>query len=95
MSLEEPIAQATGDATCAPLRRQPETLPLLPVCCICGLIRDETAASPDHRQWVTAQAYRSTHGVNPDEFHLTHTYCSECLTQVLDRVRAYWEEIGA
>jgi hypothetical protein len=59
---------------------------LLPVCCICGLLRDETGASLDRERWVTQRAYRQTHGVNPADCLLTHTYCPQCFTQVMDRI---------
>ena len=60
---------------------------LLPVCCLCGLIRDETRASHDHECWVTQRTYRKTYGVNPIHCRLTHTYCPVCFTRVMRQVR--------
>jgi hypothetical protein len=67
---------------------------LLPVCCICGLVRDETGSTPGLDRWVTPRTYRETHGVNPTELALTHTYCLKCFTKVQDTVRQYFREIG-
>ena len=61
---------------------------LLPVCCLCRLIRDEVGPSLDRARWVTQRTYRKTHGVNPDDCLQTHTYCPGCFTQVMDTIRA-------
>lgn len=55
---------------------------LLAVCCLCGLVRDETGHSLDHERWVTRRAYRRTYGAMPADCVLTHTYCPNCFTQV-------------
>jgi hypothetical protein len=72
-----------------------ETLPasrkervLLPVCCVCRLIRDETISFLHREHWVTERTYRKTHGVNPADFPLTHTYCPGCFMQVMKSMRA-------
>ncbi|MBK5281407.1 MAG: hypothetical protein JJE16_04900 [Nitrospiraceae bacterium] len=94
MTLETLIAQATREAPSAPMR-EPFVAPmLLPVCCACGLIRDDTRFSPSHDRWVTQRKYRETHGVNPAELAPTHTYCPECFTKVQDTVREYFRQIG-
>ena len=62
--------------------------PLLPVCCLCRLIRDEIGASPDSARWVTQRTYRKTRGVNPADCLQTHTYCPGCFTQVMETIRA-------
>ncbi len=61
---------------------------LLPVCCVCGLIRDEIGASLDRARWVSQRMYRKTHGVNPTKLPLTHTYCPGCFMQVMKTMRA-------
>lgn len=64
----------------------------LPVCCVCGLIRDENGPSdesvPSIDNWVTKQTYRKTHGVDPAVCRLTHTYCPSCYTQFMNRIVA-------
>ena len=60
---------------------------LLPVCCVCGLVRDELGRPPEPVRGMTPQAYRDTSQMNPADRLLTHTYCPECLTKALERVR--------
>ena len=59
---------------------------MLPVCCICELLRDQTGASLDCERWVTQRTYRQTYGVNPADCLLTHSYFPDCFTQVMDRI---------
>ena len=85
--------QATCEGEPSPIGKGMGLEPLLPLCCICGLIRvQEPGLPPDHMLWVTQQRYRTTHGVNPMDCPLTHTYCPDCFTKVHDRVRSYSEE---
>ena len=42
MSLETLFTQTTREAPSAPMRETFVAPTLLPVCCVCGLIRDET-----------------------------------------------------
>jgi hypothetical protein len=62
--------------------------PLLPVCCLCRLIRDEIDPSLDRARWVTPRTYRKTHGVNLADCLQTHTYCPGCFTQVMETIKA-------
>lgn len=62
--------------------------PLLPVCSICGFIRDETGPVLDHERWVTQRTYQRVHGVNLDDCLLTHTYCAECFSRLMARIKA-------
>ena len=84
MAVETLVAQITPEA---PFASRRETT-VLPVCCLCRLIRDETGVSRESARWVTQRTYRQTHGVNPADCLLTHTYCPKCFTQVMDRIRA-------
>jgi hypothetical protein len=94
MSLENLFAQTTREAPFAPMRETFIAPTLLPICCICGLIRDETESPLGLVRWVTKRTYRETHGANPADFSLTHTYCPECFTRVMDTVRQYFRIIG-
>ena len=76
--------QITHEAASA-LRKETSMLPL---CCLCGLIRDEIGASLDGARWVTQETYRTTHSVNPADCLHTHTYCPGCLTQVMETMGA-------
>ena len=79
---ETMFAQIIHEAPSAS-RKKPS---LLAVCCMCALVRDETGYSIDHERWVTRRTYRKTHGAMPDDCVLTHTYCPNCFTQVMDRM---------
>ena len=77
------FAQITHEAPSASMTERP----LVPICCQCRLVRDETGASLDGTRWVTQRTYRKTHGVNPADCVQTHTYCPVCFTQVMEIMR--------
>lgn len=60
--------------------------PLVPVCCMCQLLRDEAENTVDHERWVTKRTYRKAHGATPNDALLTHTYCPGCFAQLMDRI---------
>jgi hypothetical protein len=60
--------------------------PLVPVCCICQLLRDEAEITVDHERWVTKRTYRKAHGATPNDARLTHTYCPNCFSQLMGRI---------
>ena len=62
---------------------------MLHICCVCGLVLDETGPSLDQERWVTQRTFRNAQGVHPDNCLLTHTYCPACFTQVMDRIREW------
>ena len=94
MSLEKLFVQTTPEALSAPMRETFIAPTLLPVCCLCGLIRDDTRFPPGLDCWLTQRTYRETHGIDPTEIALTHTYCPECFRKVRDTVQQYFREIG-
>jgi hypothetical protein len=83
MAPEAVFAQITHEVSSA-LRTKTTTLH---VCCVCRFALDETGPSLDHERWVTQRTLQMTHGVNPADCLLTHTYCPVCFTQVMDRIR--------
>ena len=94
MALGTLFAQTTRVAPSAPMRETFVAPTMLPVCCVCELIRDETGFPPDRKRWVTSRTYRITHGVNPTEIAHTHTYCPECFRKAQEKVTQYFCEIG-
>jgi hypothetical protein len=60
---------------------------LLPVFCMCELLRDDTGPSLDDERWITQRTYQKIHGGAPAEGGLIHTYCPKCFTQVMDRIK--------
>jgi hypothetical protein len=89
MALGTLVAQTTREAPSSPMRKAVIAPKMLLVCCVCGLIRDETGYFLNRERWVTSRTYRTTHGVNLDDFPLTHTYCPACFTRIMGRVRQY------
>ena len=53
--------------------------PLIPICCVCGLVRDDHGASTDNRSWSDLGSYLERHGLRGVEYKLTHTYCPICI----------------
>lgn len=94
MSLLELVAQSTHEVPCAPMREMFAALTLLPVCCVCGLIRDDTGLTPGPKRWITQRIYRKTYGMSPADVPLTHTYCVTCFTKAQETVKQYVREIG-
>ena len=95
MALVEQFAPTTREALAAPIRATSLAPMLIPVCCVCKLIRDETGSSSDRTRWVTPRTYRKAHGVNPANSLLTHTYCPTCFTKAQETVVQYFRQIGA
>ncbi len=61
MDRETPFAQMIHDGRSAPKR---ERL-FVPICCLCGLVRDESGHSVHGEHWVTRRAFLKTHSVKP------------------------------
>jgi hypothetical protein len=68
---------------------------LVPVCCVCGLIRDEPGSLRGRMSWVTLGSYRKAHKLHSTELLFTHTYCPDCLVQAQERVREHFRSKGA
>ena len=92
MPIDKTMIRTTRDSPSAPRRETFIAPTLLPICCGCNLVRDDTRLSPGRKLWITPQAYRETHGVNPDELALTHTSCPECFMKAQDTSRQYVRE---
>jgi hypothetical protein len=90
MFLETLFAQITRKAPSVP-RRDTDIAPtLLPACCACGFVQDKAGATAGLERWVSQRTYRETHGVNPTELELTHTYCPTCFEKVQEIMRQSW-----
>jgi len=95
MSHKRLFTQTTREAPAASMSKSVIAPTLLPVCCCCRKIRDETGSSPDREHWVTQRMYRLSHGINPADCPCTHTYCLPCFTKFMDTLRQYRQEIGS
>ena len=95
MALVELFAQTTRETPSASMSKTFVTPTLLPVCCVCRLVRVKTLSSPDRERWVTPRTYRKTHGAIPTGSLLTHTYCPTCFTKAKETVVQYFRQVGA
>ena len=94
MSLTNLFPQLIRKPPSAPMREPFIAQTLLPACCACGLVQDETGAPPGLKRWVTQRTYRKTHGVNPAELELTHTYCPTCFEKVQETITQLFRKSG-
>lgn len=65
---------------------------LLPVCCVCGLIRDETDPLSHRTLWVTPGSYQKTHHILSIEIPFTHTYCPVCFRKAKTSMKQFFRE---
>ncbi|BFU96698.1 MAG: protein of unknown function [Nitrospira sp.] len=70
------------------MENQTKEKSLLPVCCICGLIRVESEGPSAPERWVTSRLYEETQQIDPRECLFTHTYCPTCYHKFMSKIRA-------
>ncbi len=90
MFLQTLFTQITRKAPSVPRRETCIPPMLIRACCACGLVQDEAGATPGLERWISQRAYRETHGVNPTELPLTHTYCPTCFEKLQETMRKFW-----
>ena len=90
MFLNTLFTQITRKAPSVPRRDTYIAPTLLPACCACGLVQAEAGVTPGLKRWISQRTYRETHGVNPTELALTHTYCPTCFEKVQETIRQFW-----
>ena len=92
MSHNETLLRTSCVSCSAPMRETFIVPTLLPICCVCGLIRDDTRFSPGRELWITQQTYHETYGVDPVELALAHTNCPTCYMKAHDNAQEnFWE----
>jgi hypothetical protein len=57
------------------------------VYCVCGLVPARKTFTADSDRWITGQPYEQRYGVTLMGSALTHTYCSGCYMDFMQRVR--------
>ena len=60
---------------------------LIATCCVCGLVRAKKALAHEPDRWITKRMYEITYGFKLGGSPFTHTYCSGCHTDLMQRVR--------
>ena len=53
---------------------------ILPVCCVCKKIRDDTGKEPGAGKWMAMETYMSEKA----NIDISHSYCPECLKTTLE-----------
>ena len=55
--------------------------PLIPICCVCGLVRDDHGLTGmgRHESWCNLGTYLDRYGLRDSPYKLTHTYCPQCV----------------
>ena len=60
---------------------------LVAMCCVCGLVRAPKTLTGAPDQWVTKRAYEQMYGNRIVGNPVTHSYCSGCHADFMQRVR--------
>lgn len=68
--------------------------PLIAMCCVCGLVRARKTFAGEPDRWVTKRAYAQLYGVRLLGTPFTHTYCSGCHTDFMQRVKSHRQTLS-
>ena len=55
---------------------------ILPVCCVCGLIRDDTGVEKGKGEWMKVDQFV----IQNTEAEVSHTYCPKCYTTAMEDI---------
>lgn len=56
---------------------------VLPVCCACGIIRDDSESEPGGGVWVKMDEYL----IERAHARISHTYCPQCLLKAKESIK--------
>lgn len=68
-----------------------QTVWLIPVCCVCRLVRDDQQTRDGHsdsvrEQWMSLRSFLRLHPSARQGHQLTHTYCRGCLDAFMEQL---------
>jgi hypothetical protein len=63
--------------------------PFVPICCVCGLVRDELGDTAGDESWSDLGSYLDRHGMRGADYKLTHTYCPICVHRYVSIGKGY------
>ena len=66
----------------------PLEVSLIAMCCVCGLVRARKTGAADPDRWISKRAYEHMYGVRLVGNPFTHTYCSGCHADFMQRMRS-------
>ena len=58
---------------------------IIPVCCVCGSIRDDLGLGPGEGHWLKVDQFI----IRRSDSHVSHSYCPTCGEKALDQVKNY------
>jgi len=61
---------------------------ILPVCCVCKKIRDDTGKEHGTGEWMSPEDYLTT----KSKIDITHTYCPECAKKIQEEYEDFMED---
>ena len=66
------------------------------ICCVCDQVRDNRQSSErptrdDFEQWTSLRSFLQLHGLGPDMYKLSDTYCPRCLDQLAKTGKGLWK----
>ena len=64
----------------------PISASLVAMCCVCGLVRARKTVDGEPDRWISKRAYERMYGVRLVGNPFTHTYCSGCHTDFMQRM---------
>ena len=53
---------------------------IVPICCFCERVRDDTGTEPGEGLWQEFKSYLAIYMPRPEEVMFSHTYCPACLS---------------
>jgi hypothetical protein len=54
---------------------------ILPVCCFCQKVRDDSGTEAGQGLWQEFRIYMVAHKLRPEDISFSHTYCHDCLSE--------------
>ncbi|HKU52205.1 MAG TPA: hypothetical protein VJQ25_07055 [Nitrospira sp.] len=67
---------------------RPVEASLIAMCCVCGLVRARKTVDGEADRWISKRAYEHMYGVRLVGNPFTHTYCSGCHADFMQRMRS-------
>ena len=55
---------------------------ILPVCCVCGLVRDDTGVKHGEGEWTSVDKFI----VQGTDAQLSHSYCPRCYDRAMEEL---------
>lgn len=64
---------------------------ILPICCVCGLIRDDTGVAPGKGEWMKVDKFVT----QKTDAQVSHGYCPKCHAKAMEDCAAMFSAVGS